>query len=181
MSLNMGMTGIYKIQSKIKPERIYIGSAMGIFKRWRNHLSLLKRNKHCSPKLQNHFNKYGEVDLVFSILLNCEKEDLIKIEQYFIDSYNPWFNICKIAGNQLGIKRSEEFKIHLKLINLGKIVSKETRDKMSESQLKVAGKRRLKMIGRKVSEETRSKLRDAAKRNGSKPPIRISKRIKLIS
>lgn len=102
---SMNISGIYKIQSKIKPERIYIGSAINISHRWNMHLFRLRKKEHHSSKLQNHYNKYGESDLLFSILLGCEISDLIKIEQYFIDSYRPWFNICKVAGSALGIKR----------------------------------------------------------------------------
>jgi GIY-YIG catalytic domain. len=64
----MNTSGIYKIESKLKPERIYIGSAINIGQRWRVHLSDLRKQKHHSKKLQNHYNKYGEVDLSFSIL-----------------------------------------------------------------------------------------------------------------
>jgi group I intron endonuclease len=85
----MRISGIYRIQSKIKSERIYIGSAVDINDRWRCHLKDLRNNKHHSKKLQRHYDKYGEVDLQLSILLGCEKEDLLKTEQYFIDSYNP--------------------------------------------------------------------------------------------
>jgi group I intron endonuclease len=98
------ITGIYKIQSAIKPERIYIGSGVNIQRRWWCHLSKLRNNKHENSKLQRHFNKYGEVDFQFSILLGCNENDLIKIEQYFIDSYNPFFNICKTAGSTKGRK-----------------------------------------------------------------------------
>ena len=69
------VSGIYKIQSIIKPERIYIGSAVNICDRWRCHLKDLKNGNHGNGKLQNHFNKYGEIDLQFSILLGCEKQD----------------------------------------------------------------------------------------------------------
>jgi len=99
------ISAIYKIQSLIKPERVYIGSAINIGNRWNIHLFKLRRKEHHSLKLQNHFNKYGEADLQFSILLGCDKEDLIKTEQYFIDSYKPWFNICQFAGSPLGSKR----------------------------------------------------------------------------
>ena len=84
----MPLIGIYKISSKIKPECIYLGSAVSIKKRWANHLSDLRKKKHHNNILQNHYTKYGEQDLVFSILLQCEKEDLIKNEQYFIDTLN---------------------------------------------------------------------------------------------
>ena len=76
----MKLPGIYQIQSKIKPQRIYIGSAINIQKRWWMHLFDLRKNKHSSSKLQRHYDKYGESDLQFSILLGCEKENLIKVE-----------------------------------------------------------------------------------------------------
>jgi len=141
----MKISGIYKIESKLKPERCYIGSAVDISKRWRSHLILLRKNQH-NKKIQNHFNKYNETDLRFSILLGCEKKDLIKTEQYFIDSYNPWFNVCKIAGSTLGIKASDETK---KLMSeqrignkhsLGYHHSEETKQGMSRDRL---GKKKL--------------------------------------
>jgi len=99
-------SGIYKIQSKCKPYRIYIGSTYDIPKRWKAHLCALKRKGHHSTKLQRHYNKYGIVDLQFSILLTCEIGDLLKTEQYFIDCYNPYFNECQVAGSVLGRKAS---------------------------------------------------------------------------
>lgn len=72
------MTCIYMIQSNIKSKRCYIGSAVNYNIRKRLHLSQLKNNKHHSIKLQNHYNKYGKDDLIFSTLICCEKEDLIK-------------------------------------------------------------------------------------------------------
>ena len=115
----MKISGIYKIQSKIKPERIYIGSSIVISSRWKRHLYDLSKNKHRSSKLQRHYNKYGISDLQFSILLGCEKEDLIKIEQYFIDSYNPYFNSFKLAGSTLGFHHSEETKKKLSISKMG--------------------------------------------------------------
>ena len=102
------ISGIYKIQSKSHPERIYIGSAIDIKKRWRSHRNELDTNHHKNDKLQKHYNKYGKGDLLFIHLLGCEKEDLIKNEQYFLDSFPVYFNICKVAGNTLGVHPSNE-------------------------------------------------------------------------
>jgi len=118
------ISGIYKITSLIKPNRCYIGSTINIKKRWIRHLGNLKEGNHHSIKLQRHYNKYGRSDLRFSILLECEREDLIKIEQYFIDSYNPYFNNCKIAGSLFGYtckghKDSKETKIKKSIGKLG--------------------------------------------------------------
>jgi group I intron endonuclease len=145
----MKVHGIYKIASKLKPERIYIGSAVNIFARWNQHLHYLRKGYHQNIKLQRHFNKYGELDLQFSILLGCEKEDLIKIEQYFIDSYNPYFNLCRIAGSQLGTKRTDESKLKIKLAKFG--------NKNAKGAKRIAWNKGLKNI---YSEETKQKMRD---------------------
>lgn len=154
----MKKIGIYKIQSKIKPERCYIGSATDITKRKSTHFIRLRRGIHNSIILQNHFNKYGESDLEFSILLLCERNDLLKAEQFFIDSINPYFNICKIAGSPLGLKKSEEHKRKLREINLGKKHSQETIEKMKE-----AHKGHQNTLGKKWSEETKKKQSESIK------------------
>jgi len=137
----MRISGIYKIQSTINPARCYIGSAINISKRWWRHLQQLRDNNHHSKKLQRHYNKYGKNDLVFSIIIGCDKDDLITTEQFFIDSLKPYFNSCKIAGSQLGMKQSDESNqkrrkalLGEKNHNYGKHWSKETLTKQKESQ-----------------------------------------------
>jgi group I intron endonuclease len=172
----MKISGVYKIESRIKPERCYIGSAKHINRRWGLHLNKLRKNEHHSIILQNHFNKYGESDLRFSILLGCDIIDLIKTEQYFLDSYKPYFNVCRFAGSSLGIKRSAETnKKHslatkgrkgkpltpehiekLRKSNIGKIIKQETRDKIRKT-----------LTGRKHTKERCENMSKALK--GKKP------------
>jgi group I intron endonuclease len=108
------MIGIYKIQSCVKPNRIYIGSSTNISTRWRKHINELYFNKHCNSKLQNHYNKYGIADLQFSILVECDINDILEIEQSFLDSFKPFFNVCKIAGRTTGYKHPESVKIKMR-------------------------------------------------------------------
>lgn len=86
------ISGIYKIESKLKPNRCYIGSTSNFNKRKREHLNALRRGDHHSVKLQRHYGKYGEDDLVFAVLLCCLIDDLIETEQFFLDSYKHYFN-----------------------------------------------------------------------------------------
>lgn len=148
----MKQPGIYQIQSKIKPERIYIGSSMLINDRWKIHLIYLRRGDHHSPKLQNHYNKYGENDLVFSIIEPCMADWLLIREQYYIDNLKPWFNISPKAGSCKGIIRSKEFSQKLsqrmkgKKYMLGKTLSNDAKKRIS-----IANKGRL--LGKKQSAE----------------------------
>lgn len=127
----MKVSGIYKIQSKVKPERIYIGSAVDIKSRWRIHKHHLRMNKHHSLKLQRHYDKYGVDDLQFSILLVCEKEGLIANEQLSIDSLSPYFNACKVAGSRMGVKHTEETKKKMQ----GRVISEETKKIWSRQRI----------------------------------------------
>jgi group I intron endonuclease len=123
------MIGVYKIQSILKPNRIYIGCSINIIKRWKSHISDLKYNTHKSKKLQRHYNKYGINDLQFSILLECDKIELIRNEQYYLDVYNTYFNTCKIAGINLGYKHYEKTKLKMR-----KPKSQEHKNKLSKSK-----------------------------------------------
>lgn len=169
------MTGIYQIQSIIKPERIYIGSAINIDKRWAIHLSQLKTNKHNNNKIQRHYNKYGKDDLIFTVIEECSKDQLISKEQIYIDNLMPLFNICKKAGSVAGIKLSKESRLKISKSHTGKPISLETKIKISNSQKgKLSaryGKKHTKealqkmrnkgMKGKHHTEETKEKIRKA--------------------
>jgi len=115
------ISGVYKIYSKVNPNKFYVGSAVNFAARKRGHIYTLKTNRHKNPKLQAHFNKYGINDLVFVLLENVLSKDiLIEREQYYINLLNPSFNVCKIAGSSLGVKRTDEFKIKVSTSKKGK-------------------------------------------------------------
>jgi group I intron endonuclease len=145
----MKISGIYKIQSLKKPHRIYVGSGVNIQRRWRDHLRELRKGIHYNPKLQNHFNKYGESDLIFSVIIGCEKCDLIRNEQFFIDAFNPYFNVCLTAGSRIGVKHSIETISKMKGNQNAKgkkhFLSDDTKLKMSSSKLKMTDDTKLKM------------------------------------
>ena len=163
----MRLAGVYMIQSRVKPDRIYIGSSNNIQKRWSEHRYGLRANRNASPKLQRHFNKYGEEDLVFSIITSCPADQLAAQEQYFIDCYNPWFNIMPNARSASGFKLSEEARRKISEANSRRPISEETKEKMrvantgkhhteeSRSKMSVARK------GRKFTAEHRAKISEA--------------------
>lgn len=159
----MKICGVYKIQSKIKPERIYIGSAVSIHARRIRHFWDLKTGIHPNSKLQRHYNKYGKDDLVFSVLGECDVKDLITTEQSYLDSTNVFFNICKKAGSALGRPMSEETKIKIGIKNkgrqtaLGRKMSDETKAKINNTFF---AKGHTINVGRPCKGETKRKISD---------------------
>jgi len=132
-------TGIYQIKS-ISTNIIYIGSAVNIKTRWSRHRSDLLKQAHHSEFLQRHYNKYGLKDLEFSVIEECEKENLLLREQYFLDTLSCDFNIAKIAGSCIGITKSQEFKDKISTLTKGKnnptyglLRTKEWRDNISNA------------------------------------------------
>jgi group I intron endonuclease len=155
----MSISGIYKIQSIIKPNRIYVGSASDFYRRKRAHLFYLNLNKHSNQKLQNHYNKYGKSDLLFSILISCDQEKLLSHEQFFIDTLSPYFNILKVAGSNFGyrFKVSPKRYEQLKIQNKGRKMSDETKIKMSIAKRGRPSPNQ----GKKMSQDQKMKISNA--------------------
>jgi group I intron endonuclease len=134
-------TGIYKITNK-KTKKIYIGSSINVFRRWVEHKVKLNKNTHINNKLQNSWNKYGDDNFTFSIIEECEKDQLIVREQFYLDkllkSSDPdsfffnkmGYNILTRAGNTLGYKFSESTKNKMSKIKSdnGKLLDKDFSD-----------------------------------------------------
>jgi len=182
MNSGLNISGIYKIESKVHPDRIYIGSAVNIRHRKGGHFLTLKKEIHKNPKLQAHYNKYGADDLTLSVVAVCDKDELIPIngivrpEQFFIWAYNPWFNVNKIAGSPIGMRPSMETRRKISEAQIGRIPWNKGKKgvmpipwnkgmkglyKMSEESNE---KKRLAMTGRKrptYSEEWRNNMRKA--------------------
>jgi group I intron endonuclease len=90
------VSGVYQIVNTVNGKR-YIGSAVDLVKRWKEHLSLLRHRKHPNTHLQAAVGKYGEVVFEFKILLVCDNVDCVWYEQKALDVYAPEYNIAKNA------------------------------------------------------------------------------------
>lgn len=131
--------GIYMIENQIN-NKIYIGQAEDIGLRWATHLSMLQSGKHPSVYLQKAANMYGIDNFSFTILCECNKDQLNTLEQYFIfcfDSTNPKVGYNRQYGGQTN-RPCKETRILMSESHRGKKHSADTRRKMSESHRKKA-------------------------------------------
>ena len=109
------LVGIYKIENKVNG-KVYIGESMNIENRWSQHKKVLNENKHHSYKLQRDWNKYGEDNFIFEVLLNveCAKNNtirktlcLLKEEEYIskLNSVQCGYNIKSSSIKDACLKR----------------------------------------------------------------------------
>jgi group I intron endonuclease len=113
-------SGIYYIENTIT-KKGYIGSSKNIDRRKTEHFRELRKNKHVNKYLQHSWNKYGEKNFKFFIVITCPKEYIFKLEQWFLNksNYNCEYNICKqvelppklIFTDQLRLKMSQSSKL----------------------------------------------------------------------
>lgn len=92
-------TGVYQITC-IVTGKIYIGSSIHIRFRISKHLSDLRNYKHHNKYLQRSWNKYGESNLKFDVLEECNYKNQLEREQFWIDKKRPYsrkigFNLKK--------------------------------------------------------------------------------------
>ena len=144
----MSSSGIYSIWNLVS-EKMYIGSALSFRRRWALHKSELRGGVHHNKHLQQSWDKYGSEAFEFHILEFVDSpENLLLREQVWLDFFKPQYNICRVAGNTIGVIRSPE-----------------TRRRMSESNKKrppFTAERREKIAdaarGRTLSPENKEKL-----------------------
>ena len=167
-------SGIYIIRNTVSG-KVYIGSAVNIKGRWRNHRYNCLNGKHCNIHLQRAWNKYGADAFEFKVIFYCKPVDLIHYEQLRIDEYREklgWdtlYNISPTAGSSFGVKHTPEDCAKKSARQKGIKRSPETRAKISAAQKgrKLSPERCAKMSaiskGKKHSPETRAKMSAAHK------------------
>lgn len=149
-------SGIYKLVN-IRTKDIYIGSTINLYARRWDHFNKLKNNKHRNKYLQRIYNKYGNI-FNFEVVEKCDKEKLLEREQYYIDTWYPKYNLCKIAGNTLGRRHTDNAKLKISIAHKGKTIPLYTRLKKSKEM-----QNNKYALGYKHTEATKEKIRSANK------------------
>lgn len=147
--------GIYMIQNKLN-NKMYIGQAVDIEKRWNDHIWNLNNKRNENRHFINAWYKYEEENFKFTILLECKESDLNMYEEYYIFelmTYDPRVGYNKNYGGDSG-RPTEEAKRKISESAKGKQLSEETKRKLSEARK-----------GKHHSEETKRKM--------SKPVVQI--------
>lgn len=198
------MIGIYKI-TNLKNGKVYIGQSVDIERRFMEYRNRLYR---CNSVVFNAFRKYGFDNFSFEILDLCEKNDLDRLEKYYIekyDSYGNGYNMTKGGkgySGKLSTKHKENIsksKLGEKNPNFGKKPSYETLKKRSDSfkktyqemdkekrkewRNKIGLKHKNKIVSQEQKEKISKKLKDYFSQNivSEETRKKISKAVKGIT
>lgn len=130
---NNKKSGIYRWTNKLS-HKTYVGSAIDLTRRFRSYFSLAfleKELRYGNSVICSSLLKYGYSEFSLEILEYCEKEELIVREQYYLDNLKPEYNILTIARSSKGFKHSQMTKTLLSRLGLNRIVSDDTKLKIS--------------------------------------------------
>lgn len=148
----MNICGIYKITSP--SNKVYIGQSIDIIKRWKKYYSL---NCKQQPKIYASLKKHGIDKHKFEIICQCNKEDLNKLEVFYIETYqsfndnnglnllsggnyNKFSNETRVKMSQakIGVKRppiTDEHRKNLSKANKGRLLSEAHKESLRKSSV----------------------------------------------
>jgi len=130
-------SGIYTITNQLD-NKLYIGLAVDIEKRLKEHRNDLIRGDHDNEKLQHAWNKYGADNFVFETLEECAEEYLYSMEHYWClltKSHDRRYGYNIRPTHPYGTPRlSEETKRKLSIAHSGKPKTSEHIEKMRKTK-----------------------------------------------
>lgn len=171
-----GQAGIY-LWYNLETGDYYVGSSKCLTTRLRSYFNstVMKRSK--VSRIYNAIAKYGLSSLKLIILAYAPAlpvEELLTLEQFFIDTMNPAYNISPTAGSNVGFKHSAETKAIMGAKKKGKlnpnyggtcpITGKSLTDEQrAEMSARMKGNKI--NLGRKHTQDTKAKMSSSQKGN----------------
>jgi group I intron endonuclease len=154
---NEVLSGIYKI---IAPDGFYyIGSSNNLTRRWSEHSTALKCNKHRNLHVQNRYNKTPDGWRFILLEQVVDIYKLEQIEQNYLNLHKAdefCMNICTDTfAPRRGVVLSEDTKLKMSAAHTGKKLTREHKENISKS---LKGKKRAYRKRQSPTLETRLKI-----------------------
>jgi group I intron endonuclease len=159
-------SAIYAIVNNVTRD-MYVGSSVGVNRRWSAHRNLLTKKCHYNSRLQRAYDKYGSSSFDWEIIQFVDdKSQLITREQFWMNFFAPVYNGRPVANSPLGTKASDETRAKMSVSAKKRGFSDEHKQNISKAKRGVsvmseAQKKHLSEVnkGKVLSVETREKIR----------------------
>ena len=138
----------------------YIGKTLYENKRKKDHEYNV--NSGVANKFYNAIRKYGWNNFMYGIIEIVDSEILDDIEKYYINYHNTMkngYNMTLGGDGKSGWKASEKTKEKMRIKAIGRFLSEETKNKISESKKGSVSP----FKGKSHSEETKQKIKNKKK------------------
>lgn len=135
----MKQSGIYRIVNVVA-DRVYVGSAIVLDRRRKEHWNHLKAGRHPNTSIQVDWYEFGPQAFSFEVVeVVDDPQTLLEREQAHIDEElasgrGRLYNICLVAGSRLGTEHSVASRALMSRKALGRLLTAETRAKMSATK-----------------------------------------------
>ena len=109
----MKIIGIYKITNKINGS-MYIGQSVDCLRRIREHFYkafYLKKEENINKKFYKAIRSFGKENFTWEIIEECQENELLKREEYWIKKYNTYYNESHY-NDTIGGENSGRSNIH---------------------------------------------------------------------
>lgn len=117
-----GVPGVYALVNKVTG-KYYIGSSINLYNRIRDYYSPWYISNYPSLIISKSITKYGFINFSVLILETCTPEMVTEREQYYLDEFNPHYNVLKLAYRPTGFKHTEESKAKMREGNKNRVYS----------------------------------------------------------
>ena len=173
---NKGKSGVYK-WTNLDNGKFYVGSSVNLSIRLAQYYNINILTKYRSL-IHKALLKYGYSKFKLEILEYCQRKDVIKREQHYIDTLKPEYNILQVAGSSLGHTHTAETIEKMRIKATGRKHTTKTLAKMRTRTHSEATKNKIKNILQ--TEEIREKMANAAlKRTGVKVSKETRRKMKF--
>lgn len=157
-------SGIYAIKQRYSG-KAYYGSSVNMPMRKRQHLYKLRRGTHSNRHLQSAWDLYGEEAFVFEVVSEVAVEQLLAIEQDYLDANVGGYNVAKNAESAaLGLKWSVVSRQRFSASRRGRSLTEAHKRALSQAavgKIRTAAHSesiRKRMLGTRQGDEARVKI-----------------------
>lgn len=122
-------SGVYFIEC-LSTKKVYIGqSGVDIKKRLARHRTELRARTHVNSHLQRAWNKYGEADFFFGVILYCPPVEAVRFERAYLEGLERKEKFNQMGGGE-GAPMPAHIRIKISRANMGHEVSPATRERL---------------------------------------------------